>query len=489
MTDIQLMDTTVRDGNQSNWGATGLDTGMMLQIAPVMERVGYESIDFISSTHMAVAVRFKQEDPWERIRLFKERTPTTPLQFLTTGMRFISWEVASEEFMAFCFRTLINSGMERFAIMDPMIDIDAMVNMAQVTRRAGASQVVAALPFTLSPMHDDAFFADAARRLTEGRHFDRLYLKDPGGLVTAERARTLIPALKAAIGDLPLEFHSHCTIGLGPFSYLEAAEHGATCLHTASSSAANGTSQPAQSAIVANLRDMGHTVDVDDAAVAEMDAYFAALAAAEGLSHGIPGEFDRRYFHHQMPGGMMGTLKRQLEETRRGHLLPQVLEEVEQVRADLGYPIMVTPFSQVVGTQALMNVIAGERYKTIPDEVTRYVLGRFGKPTMPMNAEVEDRVRSSKRAKELEDEPHMASLDELRRKIGTRLSDEEFILRAVMPGEQVDRMKAAGPARHGYDPKTKPVMDLMRELTTRKGLSDIRIEKPGFKLHLKGGSA
>ena len=489
MTDIQLMDTTVRDGNQSNWGATGLDTGMMLQIAPVMERVGYESIDFISSTHMAVAVRFKQEDPWERIRLFKERTPTTPLQFLTTGMRFISWEVASEEFMAFCFRTLINSGMERFAIMDPMIDIDAMVNMAQVTRRAGASQVVAALPFTLSPMHDDAFFADAARRLTEGGHFDRLYLKDPGGLVTAERARTLIPALKAAIGDLPLEFHSHCTIGLGPFSYLEAAEHGATCLHTASSSAANGTSQPAQSAIVANLRDMGHTVDVDDAAVAEMDAYFAALAAAEGLSHGIPGEFDRRYFHHQMPGGMMGTLKRQLEETRRGHLLPQVLEEVEQVRADLGYPIMVTPFSQVVGTQALMNVIAGERYKTIPDEVTRYVLGRFGKPTMPMNAEVEDRVRSSKRAKELEDEPHMASLDELRRKIGTRLSDEEFILRAVMPGEQVDRMKAAGSARHGYDPKTKPVMDLMRELTTRKGLSDIRIEKPGFKLHLKGGSA
>ena len=489
MTDIQLMDTTVRDGNQSNWGATGLDTGMMLQIAPVMERVGYESIDFISSTHMAVAVRFKQEDPWERIRLFKERTPTTPLQFLTTGMRFISWEVASEEFMAFCFRTLINSGMERFAIMDPMIDIDAMVNMAQVTRRAGASQVVAALPFTLSPMHDDAFFADAARRLTEGGHFDRLYLKDPGGLVTAERARTLIPALKAAIGDLPLEFHSHCTIGLGPFSYLEAAEHGATCLHTASSSAANGTSQPAQSAIVANLRDMGHTVDVDDAAVAEMDAYFAALAAAEGLSHGTPGEFDRRYFHHQMPGGMMGTLKRQLEETRRGHLLPQVLEEVEQVRADLGYPIMVTPFSQVVGTQALMNVIAGERYKTIPDEVTRYVLGRFGKPTMPMNAEVEDRVRSSKRAKELEDEPHMASLDELRRKIGTRLSDEEFILRAVMPGEQVDRMKAAGPARHGYDPKTKPVMDLMRELTMRKGLSDIRIEKPGFKLHLKGGSA
>lgn len=489
MTAIQLMDTTLRDGNQSNWGATGLDTGKMLQIAPTMERVGFDSIDFISSTHMAVAVRFKQEDPWERIRLFKERTPTTPLQFLTTGMRFISWEVASEEFMAFCFRTLVNSGIERFAIMDPMIDVAAMVNMAQVTRRAGASQVVAALPFTLSPMHDDAFFADAARRLTEGGHFDRLYLKDPGGLVTADRARTLVPALKAAIGDLPLEFHSHCTIGLGPFSYLEAAEHGGTCLHTAASAAANGTSQPAQSAIIANLRDMGHSVDVDDAAVAEMDAYFAALAAAEGLTHGVPGEFDRRYFHHQMPGGMMGTLKRQLEETRRGHLLPQVLEEVEQVRADLGYPIMVTPFSQVVGTQALMNVIAGERYKTIPDEVTRYVLGRFGKPTMPMNPEVEDRVRSSKRARELEEEPHMASIDELRRRFGTKLSDEEFILRAVMPGDQIDRMQAAGPAARGYDPNTKPVMDLLRELTARREIGDLRIEGPDIRLELKGGAA
>ncbi|WP_238367943.1 hypothetical protein [Mesobacterium pallidum] len=488
MTNITLMDTTVRDGNQSNWGATGLDTGMMVQIADVMERVGFEAIDFISSTHMAVAVRYKHQDPWERIRLFKDKTPTTPLSFLTTGMRFISWEVASEEFMAFCFRTLARNGMERFAIMDPMNDVAAMVNMAQVTRKSGAGQVVAALTFTLSPAHDDAYFAGAAGQLAAGGHFDKLYLKDPGGLVTADRAKTLIPALKAAIGDLPLEFHSHCTIGLGPFSYLEAAERGATCLHTASSAAANGTSQPAQASIIANLRDMGHTVDVDDEAVAQMDAYFTALAAAEGLQHGVPGEFDRRYFHHQMPGGMMGTLKRQLAETKRAHLLPAVLEEVEQVRADLGYPIMVTPFSQVVGTQALLNVVAGERYATIPDEVTRYVLGRFGKPSMPMNAQVEDRVRSSKRARELEAEPHMASLDELRRKFGTRLSDEEFILRAVMPGDQVDAMKAAGPARRDYDARRKPVMDLMRELTSRKGLGDVKIERPGFKLHLKGSA-
>ena len=215
---IDLIDTTVRDGNQSNWGATGLDTGMMLQIAPAMDRAGFHAIDFLASTHMGVAVRFKKENPWERLRLMRAACPETPLQFLTTGMRFISWEVASEELMEFAFRLLVNNGIRRFAIMDPMNHVPAMLNMAAITRRAGGEQIVAALTFTLSPLHDDAHFADAARRLTAAGRFDRLYLKDPGGLVTPERARTLIPALMAVIGKTPLEFHSHTTIGLAPFS-------------------------------------------------------------------------------------------------------------------------------------------------------------------------------------------------------------------------------------------------------------------------------
>ena len=178
---------------------------------------------------------------------------------------------------------------------------------------------------------------------------------------------------------------------------------------------------------------------------------------------------------------------RQLKETGRAHLLPQVLEEVARVRAEFGYPIMVTPFSQLVATQAMLNVTSDERYQTVPDEVTRYVLGRFGTPAMPMDADVEDRIKSSKRAKELEDEPQMASLDELRARIGKGYSDEEFLLRAVMPADQVDAMVAAGPARRGYDPSTKPVLDLVRELTSRKGLGSIKIDKPGFKLELSRG--
>lgn len=487
MTRIGLIDTTVRDGNQSNWGATGLDTAMMLSVAPVMDRVGFDCIDFTTSTHMAVAVRFSKQDPWERLRLFKDAAPKTPLSFLTTGMRFISWEIASHELMEFAFGLLVRNGIERFAVMDPMNNVLAMLKMADLTRKAGGSQIVAALTFTLSPLHDDAHFSEAARQLTTGGKFDRLYLKDPGGLVTPERARSLVPAIKAAIGAVPLEFHSHCTIGLGPFSYLEAAPLGAEYLHTSSSSAANGTGQPAMSPTIANLRDLGLTVDVDDEAVAQMDAYFTALAKAEGLSHGVPGEFDRSYFRHQMPGGMMGTMKRQLAEMKRLHLLPQVLEEVEHVRADLGYPIMVTPFSQLVGSQALMNVLSGKRYETVPDEVTRYVLGRFGAPSMPLNPEVEGRIKSSKRAKELDGEPHMKSLDELRAKLGRGYSDEEFLLRAVMPADQVDAMVSAGPAPRNYDPKARALTYLISELTKRRNLSGVKIQKPGFSLELNGG--
>jgi oxaloacetate decarboxylase alpha subunit len=483
---ISLIDTTVRDGNQSNWGATGLDTAMMLGIAPAMDRVGFEAIDFTTSTHMAVAVRFSKQDPWERLRLFRAAAPKTKLSFLTTGMRFISWETASHELMEFSFRLLVNNGIDRFAVMDPMNNVTAMRTMADLTRKAGGSDIVAALTFTLSPLHDDAHFAEAARALTATGQFDRLYLKDPGGLVTPERARTLIPAIKAAI-HVPLEFHSHCTIGLAPFSYPEAAQLGATCLHTSSSAVANGTGQPAMTPTIANLRDLGLTVDVDDEAVAEMDAWFTALARAEGLSHGVPGEFDRSYFRHQMPGGMMGTMKRQLAEMKRLHLLPQVLEEVERVRADLGYPIMVTPFSQLVGSQALMNVLSGTRYQNVPDEVTRYVLGRFGAPAMPLDPQVEDRIKSSKRAKELDEEPRMGSLDELRAKVGKGYSDEEFLLRAVMPADQVDAMKAAGPAPRSYNPQARALKYLISELTMRPKLSGVKITRPGFSLELNGG--
>jgi oxaloacetate decarboxylase alpha subunit len=482
MASIELIDTTVRDGNQSLWGATGLKTAMMLQIAPVMDRVGFSTIDFTTSTHMAVAVRYQRENPWERIRLMREAMPNTPLSFLTTGMRFISWEVASPEMMQLAFGLLANCGIRRFAIMDPMNDTSAMSAMALLARNAGIETVVAALTYTVSPIHDDAYFEARASELVGSGRFDRLYIKDPGGLLTPERARTLIPAIRGATAPTGLELHSHCTIGLAPFSYLVGAETGIDALHVAAKPVANGPSQPSAERTVANLRDLGHRVDVDDAALADMSSYFATLADAEGLEQGKPQEFDTSYFRHQLPGGMLGTMRRQLSEIKRLHLLPRVLEEVERVRAELGYPIMVTPFSQVVGAQAVMNVVSESRYESVPDEVIRYVIGRFGKPAMQLDPNVEDRIRSGARARELEAEPGMAPLPELRKRIGTQLSDEEFLLRATMPGDQVDAMLAAGPARRSYDPHVRPAIELLRGLAERKGLRHVVIETKGIRV-------
>ncbi len=481
---IRFIDTTLRDGNQSLWGATGLRTGMMLEVAPVLDRVGYHAIDFSTSTHMAVTVRFHREDPWERLRLMKERAPRTPLSFLSTGMRFISWETANPELMALSYRLLVRNGIERFMVMDPMNNTDAVIESCRAIAKEGVREIVGALVYTVSPFHDDAFFTAMATRLAAEPSIGRVYLKDPGGLLTPERARTLLPALRAAVGDKPLELHSHCTIGLAPFTYPLAAQLGVNALHTAARPLGNGSSQPAVENVVANLQAQGRTVDLDQDAMARVSAYFVALARAQGLQPGVPQEHDARYFDHQLPGGMLGTMRRQLREMRQEHRIDEVFEEVVRVRAELGYPIMVTPFSQVVGTMAVMNVLASQRYANVPDEVIRYVTGRFGMPLAPMDDNVRDRILALPRAKELATQEPMPGLDELRRRFPAKLSDEEFLLRAVMPAEQVDAMVAAGPCRRGYNAKLAPVEALLESLGRRQDVDHVRLEREGFRLEL-----
>jgi oxaloacetate decarboxylase (Na+ extruding) subunit alpha len=485
---IDFIDTTLRDGNQSLWGATGLNTAMMLEIAPEMDRVGYRAIDFSTSTHMAVTVRFHKEDPWERLRLLKARMPHTPLSFLSTGMRFISWETAHPELMRLSYRLLIRNGIQRFMVMDPMNNMQAVIDTATAIASEGCEEIVGALVYTVSPFHDDAYFADCARQLAKVPAITRLYLKDPGGLLTPERARTLLPAIRAVTGDKALELHSHCTIGLAQFTYPEAPQLGVDTLHTAVRPLANGTSQPAIESVISNLMSAGHSVDINMEAMNKVSSYFAQLAAAEGLPVGQPQEFDARYFQHQLPGGMIGTMRRQLREMRQEHRLAEVYDEVERVRGELGYPIMVTPFSQVIATQAVMNVLAPERYANVPDEVIRYALGLFGTPPAPLDANIRDRIEQLPRAKELAAQPSMADLPELRKQHGKHLSDEEFLLRVVMPADQVDAMVAAGPSRQNYNAKTRPIEQLMSELTKRPDVTHVRIEKPDFKLELRVAS-
>jgi len=485
MADIKLVETSLRDGNQCLWAALGVDTARTLTIAPVMDRVGFKAIDFTTSTHMGVAVRYKKEDPWERIRLMAAATPNTPLQFMSTGFRFISWETANPEFMSLAFRVLARNGIRRFCLADPMNDADSNVTCARMVKQGGGEYVIAALVFTLSPIHDDAHYAERARKLAASPDIDALYIKDPGGLLSPKRARTLIPAIKAVIGNKPLELHSHCTIGLAELSYMDAPEYGVEAVQCASGAAADGTSNPPSERVVSNLRALGHTVRIDDEALAQVGRYFTQLASAEGLPVGKPQAFDAGYLHHQLPGGMVGTMRRHLAESRLPHLESAVIEEIGRVREELGWPIVMTPFAQIVMTQAVMNVTNHERYQVIPDEAIRYALGRFGKPNVPIAPHVMDRIESLPRTRELLAEPPMGSVEELRRRLGPNLSDEEFLLRATMPAAQVDAMLAAGPAGRHYDPTLKPVMSLVRQLAARTDLAHVAVQKPGFKLELR----
>lgn len=451
---IRLVDTSLRDGNQSLWGATGLTTGMVEAVGPLLDRVGYEAIDFTSSTNLSMGVKWHRENPWERISRMRDVMPDTPLSAITTGMRFMSWDKASETVMRMALRLMASHGLRRLQIAEPMNDVGSLLRVAQWAKEEGIGQVVAAVTFTESPVHTDESYSRNAALCSASEFVDAMYLKDPGGLLTVERTRRLIPGLRAAAGAKTLELHGHCTTGAASQLYLAAAELGVDVLHTGLGPLSNGTAQPGLENLVGNLDALGIPVQVNREAAAEAAAILHSIAKSQGLPAGVPTEYDLTPHVHQVPGGMMSTLKRQLGELRMLDQLPAVIEEAGRVRADLGYPIMVTPFSQFVGSQALMNVLAtkaGEdRYSRIPDEVVRFVLGNFGAPEGEIDGEVLEKVSRLPRAKELAGPPAERSLAELHeeygQKFGRQLSEEELLLRMVLPADQIDSMLDAGPA-------------------------------------------
>ncbi|MBX6389526.1 MAG: biotin carboxyl carrier protein [Frankia sp.] len=469
---VRVVDTSTRDGNQSLWGATGLTTGMVEALGPVLDRAGFHAIDFTSSTHLAVGVRWHREDPWERVARMRAVVRDTPLSMITTGMRFMSWDRAPEALIRLSMRVLARHGLRRVQIAEPMNDTAAAARVARIAKEEGFEQVVAAVTFTESPVHTDDLFGAAARALAAEPAVDAIYLKDPGGLLTPERAAALLPPLRAAVGALPLELHSHGTTGLAAQVYVVAARLGVDVLHTALGALANGTSQPSLTRLVENLAAVGIDVDVDLDALAEAEEIIARIAEEQGLAPGVPVEYDLRPHAHQVPGGMMGTLRRQLAELGLPDALPAVLEETALVRAELGYPVMVTPYSQFVGSQAVLNVVAARagqpRWSRLPDEVIRYVLGQFGTPPGPVADVVREAVAASPRTRELDVPPDEPTVEQLRGKIAAALgrpaavvSDEEVVLRSVLPADAVAAVAAAGPAPawrfDGRGPSATPV--------------------------------
>jgi oxaloacetate decarboxylase alpha subunit len=471
---IGFVDTTTRDGNQSLWSATGLTTPDVLSIAPTLDRVGYHALDFSSSTHMAVSVRFHREDPWERFRLVSAAMPQTPLGMITTGMRFISWVPAAEDVMRLSYRLAVNNGLRRLQIADPSNDPARLRRLAAMAREEGFEEVVIGLTYSISDVHTHAYYADRAAALASCAEMDRLYLKDPGGLLTPDAVRELAPHFLASAGERPAELHSHCTIGLAPLVYVEGVRSGFGVVHTATGPLSRGTSQPEVASTARNLEAAGfeHPLDLD--AQAEVTAHFERIAAEKGLPAGTPQEFDAAYYRHQLPGGMVTTTRRMLEELRRPELFDAVLEEVGRVRAEMGYPILVTPVSQFMASQATRNVIDSERWSKVSDETVRYFLGHYGDPPAPVDPEIADRVLARPQAAKLRDLDPI-SLDGVRERFGTRISDEELLLRLTMPEEQVDAMVANRGAAPPPRKRRAPLVTLLTELANRPAVKQLTV--------------
>jgi oxaloacetate decarboxylase alpha subunit len=451
--EIDFVDVTTRDGNQSLWDATGIRTGMILPIAPIMDKVGFRAIDFASSINMGVSVRWHKEDPWERIKLCAKAMPNTMLSFGTTGRRFIGFKRMPDSINALVLKVAKRCGIRRVWILDAAHDIKLLLRTARMSKEAGIEEVMVALSYSISPVHTDEFYARKAAELASSPDVDLVYLKDQGGLLTIDRVRALVPIIQKNIKNLPLEIHSHCSTGLATLCYLEALKLGVRTFHVAVPPLAYGSSLPSALNMMHNARHLGYTVKADEEALKAMSAHFQMIAEKEHRAPGVPVEHDVYYYKHQVPGGMLSTLKRQLQEVKMGHRLEEVLEEVVKVRQELGYPIMVTPFSQFVATQATMNIMSGGRYKQVPDGVLQYVAGWFGEPNTPIDPNVLDKIISLPRAKEfLNKELAQPTVEEIRQQmgIGPKVSDGEFLLRYSMSNKEVDEMLAAGPMKTTY---------------------------------------
>jgi oxaloacetate decarboxylase (Na+ extruding) subunit alpha len=479
--EIRFMDTTLRDGQQSLW-ATRMTTAMMLPIAEKLDHAGFEIIDLMSGVHFDVAIRHLKENPWERIRLMRERVTRTPLQANLRSKSVLSFDILPDDINALWIQRLVANGIRSVRAFDALNDMDNIVDSLLLAKKLGA-RAVGAVVFSLSPVHTDAMYVAKTRELIARAGVDAIMLKDPSGLLTLDRVRTLVPALKHVCGAVPLEFHSHALTGLAPLLYLEAALLGADQLHTCIAPLANGAAQPAVQTIARNLRSQGYEVGLDDGLIADIGTHFREVAQQEGKPLGTPAEYDAFHYQHQIPGGMLSNMRAQLEQAALGHQLQEVLAECARVRAELGWPVMVTPFSQLVGTQAVLNIVQGERYRTVPDEVKKYALGYYGKLLAPVDPDVLDRIVNAGSAKiALTPTPPEPAVPVLRRTY-PHASDDERLLRYMYAGSQVDDMLATGPTHTEYLLE-KPLLRLVRELAQRRRYRHIHIEGAGLRIDI-----
>jgi oxaloacetate decarboxylase alpha subunit len=463
---IQLVDVTLRDAHQCLW-ATRMTTAMMAEVAPRLDRAGFEAIDLVGGAVFDVCVRYLRENPWERMRVLSGWVKHTPLIVMTRGQSLFTFEFFPDDIVELTAERIFANGIRYHTPYDALNDMRNMEVPVRAAKRVGL-YTAGGIVFSVSPVHTDEYYAHKIRELVR-LEVDAVFIKDPSGLLTPERAQTLVPVAKTACGELPLHLHSHCLTGLAPYTACRAIELGVDVVHTATSTLANGASHPATEQFVQNARRNGFNVPIDLAPVTEAAERLRYIARREDKPVGGIADYDSFHYEHQMPGGMVSNIKSQLAALGIVHRLPEVLEEAARVRRELGYPIIVSPFAQFVMTQAVLNVMGKERYATVPDEVRKYVRGYYGEIAGPIDPNLFDQITkgaepTSSRPGDLL-EPRIAKL---RRERGPFESDDDLLLAAFYPEAEFNALKTAGPIKTDYPLAATSLVTLVKEIAQRR---------------------
>jgi len=484
MKDIHFVDTTLRDGQLSLW-ASNMTTGMMLPIVENIDRAGFEGMELLSSAFFKKSVRDLKDDLWERARLVAQRVNHTPLRSIRSRS-MLAFQITPPAIADLWLERLAANGITELRTSDPSNTPKYWAEAIRTANRVGLKTILNII-YSISPKHSDDYFADRFREAAKLKPY-RLCFKDPGGLLTPDATRRLVPILLREANGIPVEFHTHCNTGLGALCCLEAIKLGITSINTAIPPLADASSNPSVFNVAMNARSLGYHPVIDEEAIKPVRDHFTAIAKQEKLPIGKPLEYDALHPMHQVPGGMISNFRFQLSNLGKLEKLPEVLEEVSRVRAEFGYPIMVTPYSQFFGVQAAVNVMVGERYKEVTDEVLLYTLGLWGdEEAQSIEPNLRDKLLQRPRAKELSKlkAPEM-TLKQFREKFGgPGVSDDEAILRYFAGEEYVDAMKATGPAREYTSGKNSLLMLIeqlikrnnSRQIYVRHGNLTVRLEK------------
>ncbi len=491
--DVHFVDTTFRDGSQSLW-ASGMRAGMMEAVAEIMDEVGFAAIEApINGIYLKKFVRDLKEDPWDMLRMLGRKLPKTVKSCMAGGF-ILPFEPPPprEMIKLFYARVVATGAFNRAQLTSNTVDQIKRTFpwIIPIFRELGV-QVVLALSYTISPRHTDDYYAQKTRELVAFKP-DAIYVKDQSGLLTVDRVRTLLPAMIENAAGVPIELHSHCTTGLAPLVYLEALRLGVRTLHTAVPPLAQCSSQPSVLNVARNARMLGFSAQLNEGLIEQAVERLTAIATQENLPIGAPLDYDSAQYIHQVPGGVISNLKHQLAEMRMQDRLDEVLEESVAVRNDLGYPIMITPLSQFVVTQAAINIATEERYKHVIDELILFAQGVYGEDSgyTVMDRNLKDRLLSTRRAVELasRQRPNV-TLQDLRADLGgTAVSDEEFLLRYIMKGDrEIQTMRAAGRPKQ-YLNSALPIMRLLEELQKHRGVRYVSLQRCGDSLVLENRS-